>query len=140
MSVALESVEFGLPEVKIGLLPGIIGPFVISRIGVGNAREYFLTGARFSAARAREIGLIQRVAADESAMDAVIQTWIGELLTASPSAIAAAKQLILDISDRPMESVLDTAALSIANARTSPDGRAGVESFLSRTKPPWAPQ
>jgi methylglutaconyl-CoA hydratase len=140
MAVALDSVEFGLPEVKIGLLPGIIGPFLISRIGVANAREYFLTGARFSADRAREIGLIQRVAADERNMDAIIDAWIAELMTASPAAVAAAKKLIFDISDRPMESVLDTAALSIANARVSPDGRAGVEAFLSRTKPPWVPQ
>jgi methylglutaconyl-CoA hydratase len=139
MAVALESAEFGLPEVKIGLLPGIIGPFLISRIGVGNAREYFLTGARFSAARAHEIGLIQCVVADERSMDAIIDAWIAELLTASPAAITAAKKLIFDISDRPMESVLDTAALSIANARVSPDGRAGVEAFLSRTKPPWVP-
>jgi len=137
MAVALETVEFGLPEVKIGLVPGIIGPFVISRIGVGNAREYFLTGARFSAERAREIGLVQRVARDEASMDGVIESWISELLTASPAAIAAAKKFILDISDRPVDSVLDTAALSIANARISPDGRAGVEAFLSRTKPPW---
>jgi methylglutaconyl-CoA hydratase len=140
MSVALESVEFGLPEVKIGLLPGIIGPFLIARIGVGNAREYFLTGARFSAQRALEIGLIQRMAADEAAMDATIDAWITELLTASPAAVAAAKKLISDISDRPLDSVLDTAALSIANARTSPEGQAGVEAFLSRTKPPWIPQ
>jgi methylglutaconyl-CoA hydratase len=140
MSVALESVEFGLPEVKIGLLPGIIGPFLIARIGVGNAREYFLTGARFSAQRALEIGLIQRMAADEAAMDSTIDAWITELLTASPAAVAAAKKLISDISDRPLDSVLDTAALSIANARTSPEGQAGVEAFLSRTKPPWIPQ
>jgi methylglutaconyl-CoA hydratase len=140
MSVALESVEFGLPEVKLGLLPGIIGPFVVARIGVGNAREYFLTGARFPAQRAREIGLIQRVAPDEAVLDATIDEWIAELLTASPTAIAAAKKLIFDISDRPIDSVLDTAALSIANARISPDGRAGVEAFLSRTKPPWLPQ
>jgi methylglutaconyl-CoA hydratase len=137
MAVALESAEFGLPEVKIGLLPGIIGPFVISRIGVANAREYFLTGARFPADRAREIGLVQKVSADEAAMDATIDAWISELLTSSPSAIAAAKKLIFDISNRPIESVLETAALSIANARVSPDGKAGVEAFLSRGKPPW---
>ena len=140
MAVALESAEFGLPEVKIGLLPGIIGPFVVARIGVANAREYFLTGARFPAVRALEIGLIQRVAPDEAAMDRIIDTWIAELLTSSPSAIAAAKKLISDISNRPPESVLDVAAESIATARVSPEGRAGVDAFLSRGKPPWIPQ
>jgi len=140
MAVALESAEFGLPEVRIGLLPGIIGPFVISRIGVANAREYFLTGARFTAARAREIGLVQRVVKDDASLDATIDSWIAELLTAAPSAIAAAKKLIFDISHRPVDSVLDVAALSIANARTSPEGQAGVDAFLSRVKPPWTPQ
>lgn len=140
MAVAVESAEFGFPEAKIGLLPGIIGPFLIARIGVANAREYFLTGARFSASRAREIGLVQRVVADEATMDAVIDTWIGELLTSSPSAIAAAKRLISDISNRPIESVMDVAARSIADARVGPEGRAGVEAFLSRGKPPWIPK
>src|SRR5262245_4683055 len=84
MAVAVESAEFGLPEVKIGLLPGIIAPFLIARMGMANSREDFLTGARFSAARAKEIGLIQRVAPDVAALDAVVESWIGELLTASP--------------------------------------------------------
>jgi methylglutaconyl-CoA hydratase len=140
MAVAVETAEFALPEVKIGLLPGIIGPFLIARMGMANAREYFLTGARFSAARAKEIGLIQRVALDVTAMDAVVNSWIAELLTASPAAITAAKELIFNISNRPIDSVLDIAAKSIADIRISPEGRAGVESFLTRRKPPWMPQ
>jgi len=140
MAVAVESAEFGLPEVKIGLLPGIIGPFVVARIGVANAREYFLTGARFPAARALEMGLIQRVASDEAAMDRIIDNWIADLMTSSPAAIAAAKQLIFDISNRPIDSALDVAAKSIADARVSAEGRAGVDAFLSRDKPPWIPQ
>jgi len=140
IAVAVESAEFGFPESKIGLLPGIIGPFVLARIGMANAREYFLTGERFPAARAKEIGLIQYVAADEAAMDSLIDSKIAEALTASPASIAAAKQLIFDIANRPIESVLGIAAKSIADARVSPDGRAGVEAFLSRGKPPWAPQ
>jgi methylglutaconyl-CoA hydratase len=140
MAVAVESAEFGLPEVKIGLLPGIIGPFVVARIGVANAREYFLTGARFPAARALEMGLILRVASDEAAMDRIIDNWIADLMTSSPAAIAAAKQLIFDISNRPIDSALDVAAKSIADARVSAEGRAGVDAFLSRGKPPWIPQ
>src|SRR5262245_50818169 len=140
MAVAVESAEFALPEVKIGLLPGIIGPFLIARMGMANAREYFLTGARFSAARAKEIGLIQRVALDVTAMAAVVNSWIGELLTASPAAVTAAKELIFNVSNQPIDSVLDIAAKSIADIRISPEGRAGVESFLTRRKPPWIPQ
>lgn len=141
MAVAVNSAEFGFPEVKIGLLPAIIGPFVITRIGVANAREYFLTGSRFSASRAREIGLIQHVASNEPEMDRVIDSWTAELLAASPAAIAAAKKLISDVSNRPIDSaVMDIAAKSIADARVGPDGRAGVEAFLSRSTPPWIPK
>lgn len=137
IAVAVESAEFGFPESKIGLLPGIIGPFLIARIGMAHAREYFLTGERFSAARAKEIGLIQYVAADEAAMDKLIDSKIAEAMTASPASVASAKELIFNIAHRPIESVMDVAAKSIADARISPDGRAGVEAFLSRDKPPW---
>src|SRR5436190_15690061 len=116
IAVAVESAEFGFPETKIGLLPAIIGPFVIARIGMPNAREYFLTGERFPAARAKEIGLVQYVTVDEAAMDKLIEGRIAEALTASPAAIAAAKELIFDISNRPIESVLDVAAKAIADA------------------------
>src|SRR5436190_16037071 len=137
IAVAVESAEFGFPESKIGLLPGIIGPFLIARIGMANAREYFLTGEKFPASRAREIGLIQYVTTDEVAMDRLIDSKIAEAMTASPASIAAAKELIFDVANRPIDSVLDVAAKSIADIRSSPDGRAGVEAFLSRGKPPW---
>ncbi len=137
IAVAVEAAEFGFPESRIGLLPGIIGPFVIARIGITNAREYFLTGERFPAARAKEIGLIQYVAADEAAMDRLIDSKIEAALSASPAAIAAAKELLFNIANRPVESVLDVAAKAIADARVSPEGRAGVEAFLARQKPPW---
>ena len=140
MAVAMESAEFGFPEVKVGLLPAIIGPFLIARIGMANAREYFLTGARFTATRAKEIGLIQQTTADQATMDTTINAWIAEILTASPAAVTAAKKLIFDVSNRPVESTLDIAAESIANARVSPEGRAGVDAFLSRSKPPWIPR
>lgn len=140
IAVAIESAEFGFPESRIGLLPGIIGPFLLSRIGMANAREYFLTGARFSAARAKEIGLVQYVVPDLETMDKLIESRIKDVLMASPSSVAAAKQLIFDLANRPIDSVLDIAAKSIADARTSPDGKAGVEAFLSRGKPPWQPQ
>jgi methylglutaconyl-CoA hydratase len=139
-SVAVESAEFGFPEAKIGLLPGIVGPFLIARIGMGNAREYFLTGERFTAARAKEIGLIQHVVRDEPAMDHLIEGKIRELLTSSPASISAAKEFIFKIAGRPIESTLEAGAQALADARTSADGRAGVEAFLTRTKPPWIPQ
>ena len=137
MAVAVKDAEFGFPEVRIGLVPGIIGPFVIARIGIANARECFLTGQRFPAGRALEIGLVNRVVDDERALDDCVQQWVNELMTASPSAIAEAKNLIFNVSNRSIESVLETAALSISNARSSPEGKAGVEAFLAREKPPW---
>jgi len=137
IAVAVESAEFGFPESKIGVLPGIISPFLIARIGMANAREYFLTGEKFPASRAKEIGLIQYVTTDEAAMDRLIDSKIAEAMTASPASIAAAKDLIFNVANRPVDSVLDVAAKSIADIRSSPDGRAGVEAFLSRGKPPW---
>jgi len=137
IALAVESAEFGFPESRIGLLPGIIGPFVVARIGLTHAREYFLTGERFSAARAREIGLIQYVTLDEAAMDRLIESKVAAALAASPASIAAAKQLLFSIANRPIESVLDVGAQFIADARVSPEGRAGVEAFLAGTRPPW---
>jgi methylglutaconyl-CoA hydratase len=139
IAVAVESAKFGFTEVKFGIIPAMISPFVIARIGQGNAREYFLTGERFSAQVAWEIGLIQHVASDVAAMDAVIESKVQEILNASPDAIAAAKEVIFGVADRAPETVLEFTADAIARARASEHGRAGIEAFLKRVKPPWIP-
>src|SRR5215472_12505930 len=94
IAIAMESAQFGFTEVKLGIIPAVISPFVISRIGAGRAREFFLTGERFPASVALNMGLVQHVVPDESALDALIEGKVAQILTAAPGAIAAAKDLI----------------------------------------------
>src|SRR5688572_24615079 len=86
IAVALESAKFGFTEVKLGILPSVIAPFVIARIGPGAAREYFLTGERFPASVALSLGLIQHMVPDEATLDALIDAKISEILTSAPGA------------------------------------------------------
>ncbi len=139
IAVAMESAQFGFTEVKLGIIPAVISPFVIARIG-SRAREYFLTGERFPASVALQLGLVQHVAADEAALDALIETKIAQLVTSSPSAVAAAKELFFATAEKNLESSLEIAVDAIARARASEDGQAGMKAFLLREKPPWIPQ
>jgi methylglutaconyl-CoA hydratase len=138
IAVAVESAQFGFTEVKVGIVPATISPFVIARIGSSRAREYFLTGERFPASVALDMGLIQHVASNESEMDAVIARKIAEILTAAPGAIAQAKELIFGVAGRPIDSCVDFTADVIARARASAEGQAGMKAFLSRSRPPWS--
>ena len=137
IGVAIESVQFGFTEVKLGIIPAIISPFVIARIGPARAREFFLTGERFLAPVAKNIGLIQHVVSHEQALDALIESKISQILTSAPSAIAAAKDLIFGVATRNLESSLDFAAEAIARARAGAEGQAGMQAFLEHQKPPW---
>ncbi|MBI4474489.1 MAG: enoyl-CoA hydratase/isomerase family protein [Acidobacteria bacterium] len=137
IGIAVESAQFGFTEVKLGIIPGVISPFVMARIGPGHARELFLTGERFLAAVACNVGLIQHVVAHELALDALIDSKISQIMTSAPGAIAAAKELIFGVAARTLESSLEFTADAIARARISPEGQAGMKAFLERQKPPW---
>jgi methylglutaconyl-CoA hydratase len=137
ISVATENAQFGFTEVKLGIVPALISPFVVARIGTANAREYFLTGEKFSAATARSIGLVNHVVESESDMDALIETKLAHILGASAAAIAATKELILTVAGQPVESMSGTTAEASVRSRASADAQAGVSAFLSHGKPPW---
>jgi methylglutaconyl-CoA hydratase len=137
IAVAVESVQFGFTEVKLGIIPAIIAPFVIARVGPGRAREFFITGERFLAPVALNIGLIQHVASHEAALDALINSKVSQILTSAPRAIAAAKELIYGVTARNLESSLEFAAEAIAESRTTAEGQAGMQAFLERQRPPW---
>jgi methylglutaconyl-CoA hydratase len=137
IAVAVESAQFGFTEVKLGIIPAVISPFVIARIGPGHARELFLTGERFLAAVAANIGLVQHVVAHELALDALIDSKISQIMTSAPGAIAAAKELIFGVAARTLESSMDFTADAIARARAGSEGQAGMKAFLERHKPPW---
>jgi len=136
VAVAEENTMFGFTEVRLGLIPAVIAPFVLRRIGLAAARELFLTGARFPARRAQEIGLIHAVV-PAAAMDSTIDEYIRQVLASSPEAVIAAKTLIRDIFARPLDEALPIAAHAIATQRVSPAGQEGLRAFLDKRKPSW---
>jgi methylglutaconyl-CoA hydratase len=134
--VAAEDAVFGFTEVKLGLIPAVISPFVLAKIGRSAARELFLTGGRFGAARAREIGLVHAIVpADE--LDARVNGYVAELLAAGPEAIAAAKGLIADVARRVPGDAMMVTSEAIAARRASAEGQEGLRAFLEKRSPSW---
>jgi methylglutaconyl-CoA hydratase len=134
--VADEAALFGFTETKLGILPAVISPFALAKIGEAAARELFLTGARFSAARAREIGLVHEVT-PPGGLDAAVSRYVQEVLTAGPEAVAAAKALIPNVSGRPIAEAMPITAAAIAARRVSAEGQEGLRAFLEKRKPAW---
>jgi len=134
--VAAEDASFAFTEVKLGILPAVISPFVLAKIGRSAARELFLTGARFGAARAKEIGLVHAVAAEPD-LDRVVAKYVNDLLTSAPEAVAAAKQLIAEVSSRTPTSATEYTIDAIAARRVSPEGQEGMTAFLAKRPPSW---
>lgn len=137
VAVAEAGTRFAFSEVRLGLVPSVISPYVLRKIGVAAARELFLTGERFDAARAQAIGLVQRVV-PAGELDAAVDERVRELLQAAPGALAAAKALIRNVAGRPAEAVRDLTIATIAERRASPEGREGLTAFLEKRKPDWA--
>lgn len=136
IAVAAQDTSFAFTEVKLGILPAVISPFVLAKIGRSAARELFLTGARFTAARARGIGLVHAVAEDGE-MDRLVAKYVNDLLTSAPEAIAAAKQLIAEVSTRSPTSATEYTIDAIAERRVSPEGQEGMNAFLAKRPPSW---
>ena len=136
--VADESAVFGFTETKLGILPAVISPFVLPKIGPSAARELFLTGMRFSAARAKEIGLVHEVVPLDG-LDTAVQRYVAECLTASPSGIAASKRLITQVWGRSPAEATAITTEAIAGQRVSPEGQEGLRAFLGKRQPGWVP-
>ena len=136
--VAADDARFGFTEAKLGLLPAVISPFVVAKIGTSAARELFLTAARFPAARAREIGLVHSVASAH-ALDAIVSEYCAELCSSGPEALRAAKVLIAKIATHAAPDVLEITTEAIARQRAGAEGQAGMRAFLAKQRPPWAP-
>jgi methylglutaconyl-CoA hydratase len=134
--VAEDRAVFGFTETKLGILPAMISPYVIAKIGQSAARELFLTGMRFDAIRAKEIGLIH-AAVSMSELDAAVARYVAEGLSASPTGLAAAKALIPKVSGRSLSDVMRLTAETIADQRVSEEGQDGLKSFLAKGKPRW---
>ena len=128
VAVAAEDAVFGFSEVKLGIVPAVISPFVFPRIGTAQARRLFLTGERFDAATALRIGLVHELTGD---LDAVVERVVDELLSAGPEATRAAKRLI---RERPAG---EQAAHLAAGLRTGAEGQEGLRAFLEKRPPAW---
>lgn len=135
--VATLGTTFGFTEVRLGIIPAVISPYVVGRIGESAARELFLTGERFEAVRAQEIGLV-RAAVPEEDLDAAVEGRVNELLKAGPRAIAEAKALIREVAWRRIEDVQRYTVERIADVRVSSEGQEGMRAFLDKRKPDWS--
>jgi methylglutaconyl-CoA hydratase len=138
VALAAEGTVFGFTETKLGILPAVIAPFVVAKIGRSHARALSLTGERFDARRALGIGLVHEVVAEHS-LDAAVARVVAELLTSSPSGITAAKRLLAVVADLPYDATVEPTARAIASQRTSAEGQDGLRAFLEKRKPRWAP-
>jgi len=123
--------------VKLGIIPAVISPFVIAKIGVSAARELFLTGARFPAARAYKMDLVHAVV-PEAEIDETIDRYIAEILAGGPQAIAAAKTLVRDIAGaKDAAAATRITSSALAKLRASEEGQEGLRAFLEKRKPGW---
>jgi methylglutaconyl-CoA hydratase len=137
IAVAVDGANFCLSEVKLGLIPATISPYVIKGMGENAARRYFLTAERFTAAEALRIGFIHELVTAD-ALDASVAAVVKSLVTNSPNAVKEAKTLVRDVAGRAVDQELVAdSARRIAAIRASDEGREGVASFLEKRKPYW---
>ncbi len=137
MAVSVDTANYCLSEVKLGLIPATIGPYVIRAMGPRAAHRYFLSAERFDAAEALRIGFVHQLVPAER-LDAAVDAWVQALLAASPNAIKECKKLVQYVADRDITRLLiDHTVKAIADIRASDEGKEGVQSFLNKRKPAW---
>ena len=137
MAVSVDTAWYCLSEVKIGLAPATISPYVIRAMGARAAQRYFLTAERFTAAEAHRIGFVHEVVAAD-ALDAKVDELLKALTSASPAAVVACKTLVADVVGRDIdEGLIAYTVEAIADIRASAEGREGVQAFLNKRKPAW---
>ncbi len=137
MVIAAETANFSFAEVRLGLIPSVIGPYVMAAMGERPARRYFLTAESFSAPDALRLGLVHQVVPDEALRDAGNRV-LRALLRGGPRSQIEAKDLILAISGRPIDDdLVEDTARRIARIRTSEEGREGIAAFLDKRRPQW---
>lgn len=143
IAIAAQTVKFALTEVRLGIVPAAISPYVVAAIGNRNARRLFLTAAPFDALEARSLGLLHFTASAEQ-LDAAVATQVDHLLRGGPEALRAAKKLVRRVAalgdrDAQFDVLGQETARLLARLRVSPEGREGLAAFLERRKPNWHP-
>lgn len=136
VSIAEEGTVFAFTEVRLGISPATIAPFVLRKIGYSQTKALFLTGERFDASRAYEIGLVHEVVSEED-LDAAVQEKVSGLLSGGPEALAATKALLRELRDAAPGEVTEITARRIAQLRTGEEGQEGLGAFLEKRKPAW---
>jgi methylglutaconyl-CoA hydratase len=138
--IATDVVNFGLSEVRLGIVAATISPHLVRAMGARQAARYMLTAEKFSAAQAKSLGLVHEVT-KSNGLDFEVERQATVLLSSSPAALAATKRLLADVVEMPIDDVLLAAtAKCIADARTSPEGREGIAAFLEKRSPAWVPK
>ena len=136
IAIAADDARFALSEVRLGLIPAVISPYVVQAVGSRAARRFMLTGEAFSALEAQRIGLVHDVV-PAHLLEPAVRTMLDRLAAGGPQAQAAVKALLDDIADRPAPAVSDLTARRIAAIRASDEGREGVGAFLDKRSPGW---
>jgi methylglutaconyl-CoA hydratase len=140
LAIATADARFSFSEVKLGLIPATISPYVVAAVGPRAARGLFATGRLFDAEHAQRIGLVSEVVADAQALVAAQARIAAEILACAPGAVADAKRLVSDVYAREIDHrLMEETAKRIAEARVSGEGQEGVRAFLERRKPVWTP-
>jgi methylglutaconyl-CoA hydratase len=134
IAIATRDAKFGLSEVKLGILPAVISPYVIGKIGTSHARSLFFTGERFDAERALRIGLVHKVVDD---VDAAIAETVKQLKTSGPEAVRECKKLIAFVASNEQTEAIPYTIEAIAARRVSEEGQQGMQAFLKKEKAPW---
>lgn len=138
IAIAARSASFRLSEVKIGVIPAMISPYVIAAVGERMARRYMITGEEFDALEAQRMGLVHQ-AVDEAHLDAAVETMLDHLHTSGPGAVTALKQLIPVSAHTPIgPDIVEETARRIAAVRATPEAQEGLSAFLEKRKPAWA--
>ena len=138
IALATFDAQFALTEVKLGLIPAVISPYVIAKLGEKYARRYFLSAERFSASEAYRIGLVHEIVPDDAGLDEAVGEIVDLLLKNGPAAMAAAKQLVAGVVNQPFSGALiDYTAQAITRARAGDEGKEGISAFLEKRQPNW---
>jgi methylglutaconyl-CoA hydratase len=135
--IATVGTSFGFTETRLGILPAVIGPYAVAKIGESQARSLFLSGSRFGAERAAAIGLVHEVVADDASLDAAVARALAELLAGGPTAVREAKALIRRLRGQPPPQARALTVAAIARQRTSPEGQEGLAAYLDKRDPSW---
>jgi len=136
IAIASSAATFGFTEVRMGILPAVVSPYVVRKIGPAHATALFTSGIRFDARRAQEIGLVEAVEAPEE-LDAKLGLYLDAVVAGGPNAVKAAKRLVREVAGRPVADIRALTVERIAALRVSPEGQEGMRAFLERRRARW---